>query len=348
MSNATGRTDVDRYERELAIRFQVPHAVAVSSGTAALRLALVALGIGSGDEVLVPALAPASSVAPVLDVGARPVFVDCGPSGAGLDLEDLEAKITVLSKAVLLVHQWGRTGDACRTVEFAGTHGLRVIEDASQAIGTTIDGAPAGTLGDIGCFSTRAGNLLNSGEGGFLLTHDIEFAGACRTLRQHGQDPATATTTPALPGNSYRLADPLAAIARAKLADLDETLRDQARRTLLLTKHLLGTSGLVIPHATGPESWNGHSLLAHLDMPAPREFCAHLAVRGVPNSVGTYGLTSADQVPAFSAYVEQPCLRARAVVDTMLAISLPAKVTEDHVRQIATTVVNEARRWSPA
>ncbi|MGO1052958.1 DegT/DnrJ/EryC1/StrS family aminotransferase [Crossiella sp. CA198] len=348
MSDPAGRAEVDRYERELAARYQVPQSVAVSSGTAAIHLALIALGIGPGDEVLVPALAPLSSVAPVLYVGARPVFVDCGPSGAGLDLADLEAKITVQSKAVLLVHEWGRTGDAYRTVEFAGGHGLRVIEDASQAIGTTIDGTPAGTLGDIGCFSTRAGNLLDTGEGGFLLTHDTEFAGACRTLRQHGQDPATATTSPAVLGYSYRLASSAAAIGRTRLAGLDETLRDQARRTALLTEHLSGAPGLIILYAAGPESWNGHSLLAHLDVSDPREFCAYLAVRGVPNSIGTYGLTSADQVPAFGAYVEQPCLRARTVVDTMLAIRLPAEVTEDQVREIATTVVSEARQWNPA
>ncbi|MCO1575856.1 DegT/DnrJ/EryC1/StrS family aminotransferase [Crossiella sp. SN42] len=326
----------------------MPEAVAVSSGTAAIHLALTVLGIGPGAEVLVPALAPASSVAPVLYVGARPVFVDCGPSGVGLDLADLEAKITVQSAAVLLVHQWGRTGDAGRAVEFAGARGLRVIEDATQAIGTTIDDTPAGTLGDIGCFSTREGNLLDSGEGGFLLTHEAEIAHTCRVLRQHGQEPATATTAPAAVGFSYRLADPLVAAARLQLARLKDRLRARARQTALLSETLRDVADLVIPHDQGPETWNGHSMLAHVGLPNPREFSACLAARGVPNSIGTHGLISADQVPAFADYVQQPCLRARTVVNTMLAISLPADATEEQVRELAATVAGEARQWRPA
>ncbi|MGO1053712.1 DegT/DnrJ/EryC1/StrS family aminotransferase [Crossiella sp. CA198] len=335
------------YEAELADFFGMPHAVAVASGTAALHCGLLALGIGPGDEVLVPALAPVSSIAPVCYVGAVPVFVDCGPSGAGLDLEDLRAKITVKTRAVLLVHHWGRTGDVYRTVELAGSHGLRVIEDATHAVGTRTDDLYAGTLGDLGCFSTRDGNLLWSGEGGFLLTHNEEFAEQCRMLRKHGLD-ATAQGQPlTAAGYSYRLAEPLAAIARTNLARLTPALREHRRASQLLSGLLRDVPGLTLIHEEGPELWNQHSPLLRIDLGQPREFSAYLStMHGVATSVGSHRLTAADQAPVFAEYVRQPCLRARAVVDTTLAVSLSVRSTDEELHELAATVHRAALHWN--
>ncbi|MCK2237421.1 MULTISPECIES: DegT/DnrJ/EryC1/StrS aminotransferase family protein [unclassified Crossiella] len=342
-------SQVDRYEVELARFFHAPHAVAAASGTAALHCGLNVLGIGIGDEVLVPAVAPMSSIAPVCYVGAVPVFVDCGPSGAGVDLEDLEAKITVRTRALLLVHQWGRTGDLCRIVELAGARGLRVIEDATHAVGTRIDEAYAGTFGDVGCFSTHDGNLLWSGEGGFLLTHDEGLAEQCRHLRSHGASTTERGRSLSAVGFSYRLAEPLAVIARTNLANLAEVLGERQRATELLTDLLRDVPGLTISAPDGPERWNGHSPLLRIGLERPREFSAYLSTtHGVANSIGSHRLTAADQAPAFVEHVRrrQPCLRARAVVDTTLAISLVENTTEDDLHQIAATVRGEAVRWN--
>ncbi|MBP2477623.1 dTDP-4-amino-4,6-dideoxygalactose transaminase [Crossiella equi] len=347
MSDLTHAGEVDLYERELAAWFRVPQAVGVSTGSAALHLALTALGIGHGDEVLVPALAPPSSIMPVIRAGARPVFVDCGPTGAGLDLADVADKITAKSRAMMLVHLWGRTGDAHGAVEIAGDHGLRVIEDATHAVGTIIDDTPAGTLGDAGCVSTRQGNLLDSGTGGFLLIHDPALAQKCRALRERGHALANADTPSAAVGYEYRLAGSLAAVARAHLTRLPEKLRNHAWRTARLTEHLHECPELALSPATGPESWNGHSALAYLKMLRPRSFSVHLDRHGITNSVGSHSLVSADQLPIFEPYVDLPCLRARVVFDTTLAIS-PPPVSDERLREIAATVARAACDWPPA
>lgn len=155
MPNPVAACQVSRYETELTRCFGVPNAVAVASGTAALHCALASCGIGPGDEVLVPAVSVVMSVAPVCYLGAQPVFVDCGPSGADFSYEDLAAKVTTRTKAVVPVYLWGRAGDPARLADFAAEHGLQMIEDACQAHGTLVRGRLAGTFGTSAAFPPR-------------------------------------------------------------------------------------------------------------------------------------------------------------------------------------------------
>jgi perosamine synthetase len=346
MPDPSGSAHVTALEHELAARFGVGHAVAVASGTAALHTALKVLAVGQGDDVLVPALSVVMSVASVVHAGARPIFVDCGPDGTDFDYNDLTAKVTAATKAVLPVHLWGRAGDAARLARWANEHDVDVIEDACQAQGTDIDGRPAGTSGAIGCFSMKDGKVLWCGEGGYLLTDREDYAAAARSLRSHGQPPLPPGYPPQV-GHNYRLAEPLAVIARANLARFDQLLRHRQAQTNLMRDQLLNTAGIEIPPPPAGLRWNGYSFLATVNLPSPRAFCEHLARQGVPNSVGTFRLQPTDRRPEFARYAGAPCRNAAAAVERTLAVVLTDHDDEQRITSYAQTIAREAHHWRP-
>ena len=340
--------EATRLEADLADRFEIAHAVVLSSGTAALHCALIAAGIGPGDEVLVPTISVAMSVAPILYVGARPVFVDCASDGSGLDYDDFAAKITPRSRAVIAVHLWGRTGgDPNRLSAEAARHGLLVVEDACQAHGTRYNGRLLGTIGDIGCLSLRDGKILSAGEGGVLLTNDDGVAGVCRALRTHWQTPPAGSTPGSRLGYNYRLAEPLALLARTNLARFDDLLGIRRRQSALLASLVDRTPGLSVLQPGPREDWNAYSPLLRVELPRPRQFCQHLAELGVPNSVGTFGLVPCHRRPPFaSTDAPADCPNAERIVDSTLAVVLGERDTNDRITGYAETIVQEAGRWA--
>jgi dTDP-4-amino-4,6-dideoxygalactose transaminase len=344
MPDPAAMHQVSQYENELARHFGVAHAVAVASGTAALHCALTACGVGPGDEVLVPALSVVMSAAPVIYAGARPVFADCDPSGTGFSYDDLAAKVTGRTRAIIPVYMWGRAGDPARLAAFAAARGLKVIEDACQAHGTRAGGRLAGTHGDLGCFSTKDGKLLWSGEGGFILTGDPGLAGHCRAVRSHWQTPPAGEAPLSRLGFNYRLAEPLAAIARANLARFDELLARRRHQTRLLSALLAGVPGISV--LNGDQDWNGYAPLARLSLPRPREFCEHLAALGVASSVGTYHLTACDQRPMFAAYSRLPCPAAASFIESLLAVVVTDHDDDERIHRYADTITQEAARWA--
>ncbi|HEX9358516.1 MAG TPA: aminotransferase class I/II-fold pyridoxal phosphate-dependent enzyme [Streptosporangiaceae bacterium] len=331
------------FEAELAGWFGTRHAVAVSSGTAALHTALAALGIGDGDEVLLPAVSVVMSAAPVVYTGARPVFADCAPDG-DIDYRDLDAKLSRATRAILPVHLWGRASDMPRLMRFAARRGLHVVEDACQAYGTVVGGRLAGTFGDIGCFSLKDGKILSCGEGGFLLTNDDRAAANARAFRTHWQAPPPGQAALARLGCNYRLAEPLAVIARGNLSRIEHLLAQRAHQALLLASLLDQTPGLQAAVHPG-DRWNGHAPLFRVTLPRPRAFCERLARAGVPNSVGTFGLVPAGQQPAFSAYRPATCPAAARLIDTTLAVVVTARDSDERIRAFADLIDREARQW---
>lgn len=331
-----------KYEEELAAFFGGGEAIAVSSGTAALHCALAASGIGPGDEVLLPALSVVMSAAPVTYTGATPVFFDCTPDGTDASYEDLAAKITSLTRALMPVYLWGRTNGAARLAAFAASRGLLVIEDACQAIGSRPGGRLAGTLGDAGCFSTKDGKLLWSGEGGIIRTADPALASRCRAYRTHWQDPPPGQAPLSALGNNYRLAEPLAAIARANLARFPALLERRRQQTRLLSGLISAAPGIRVLPAE-PE-WNGYAPLARVGLPRPREFSRHLAGLGVPNSTGTYHLVSCDQRPMFTSRYPS-CPNAAAFLDSLLAVVVTDRDDDKQICRYADIITTEAAAW---
>jgi dTDP-4-amino-4,6-dideoxygalactose transaminase len=233
--------EVEGFERAFAEFCDVGHAVGVASGTDALILALKALGIGPGDEVITVSHTAVATAAAILAAGATPVLVDVEEVCMTLDPAALDATVTPRSKAVIAVHLYGQAADLDPIVGFARRHRLAVIEDCAQASGGRYRRRRLGSIGDIGCFSFYpTKNLGAIGDGGVVLTREPKIAERVRRLRQYGWDDARQTHEAGL---NSRL-DPLqAAILQAKLPHLDT---DNARRSTIAQRYERGLRGLPI------------------------------------------------------------------------------------------------------
>jgi dTDP-4-amino-4,6-dideoxygalactose transaminase len=215
---------VAAFERAFADYVGVRHAVAVNSGTAALHVALLAHGIGAGDEVIVPAFSFAATANTVLHAGARPVFVDVRDDDFGIDVDDVPAAITERTRAVVGVHLYGQPCNVEALQALCERRGLVLIEDAAQAVGAALGGRPAGSFG-TGCFSFYATKNLQTGEGGTITTNDDAGADHARLLRSQGERERYVTEEL---GYNYRMTEIAAALGLAQMPKLEE--RNNQRR----------------------------------------------------------------------------------------------------------------------
>ncbi|RZU50150.1 dTDP-4-amino-4,6-dideoxygalactose transaminase [Krasilnikovia cinnamomea] len=275
---------VTAFEQEIAERCGVAHAVATSSGTAALHLALMALGVGTGDLVAVPTLTFAATANAVAYTGAEPVFVDVDPHTGNIDPELLATLCTELERtgrrlgAVLPVDLYGRCADYDELLPLCDRYGVPVIEDAAEALGSTYRGRPAGSLGRAAVLSFNGNKIMTTSGGGMLLSDDAALADRCRYLSTQARQPVAHYEHVDI-GYNYRLSNLLAALGRAQLQRLDgmiarrRTLRDGYAKLFAATDgvRLLGaddagancwlTSIVVDPTRTG---WTAADLAGHL------------------------------------------------------------------------------------
>jgi dTDP-4-amino-4,6-dideoxygalactose transaminase len=236
--------NVTALEQEVAAYLGVRHGVGVASGTDALVIALRALGIGPHDEVIVPAYTFFATAGAVMMVGARPVFVDIDPHTFCLSIEQVAARITPKTKAIIPVHLYGHPVDMTPLLDIAHAHGLKVIEDNAQAFGAEYGGRKTASLADIGClsfFPTK--NLGGYGDGGMVVTNDDDLAGRLRMLRAHGW---RKKYFPEMLGYNSRLDELQAAILRVKLQYVD-TWNDRRRAIASRYTGRLSRIGIVTP-----------------------------------------------------------------------------------------------------
>jgi perosamine synthetase len=189
--NANHSSYINRFEEEFAEYVGAEFAMATSSCSGALHLSLLSLGIGPGDEVIVPDITWVATASAVRYVGAKPVFADIDPKSWTIDCESLRSKITHKTRAIIPVHLYGFGADMLQVVEIAREFGIYVIEDAAPAIGTQIGLKKAGTFGDFGCYSFQGAKLLVTGEGGMLVTDNDELMAKARKIQDHGRRPGT-------------------------------------------------------------------------------------------------------------------------------------------------------------
>ncbi len=219
--------EVEAFEREMAEWLGAGHPVAVSSGTAALHLAVVAAGIGVSDEVLVPAHTFIATAWGPAYVGARPVLCDVLPESGLIDLEDAARRVTSRTRAIMPVHLYGQTVDMDSVSAFAKAHDLIVIEDAAQSIGAAWRGRQTSTMGDFGCISFYPGkNLGAAGEGGLVVARDAALAGKLKSLRNHGQRERYVHDEI---GYNYRMDGLQAVVLRHKLRRLRDWTEERRR-----------------------------------------------------------------------------------------------------------------------
>jgi len=219
-------SEVNAFEAEVAAYLGARHAIGVSSGTDALLVAMMALELGPGDEVIVPTYSFFATAGCVTRTGARPVLVDIDPVTCNLDVQAVRRALTPRTRAIVPVHLYGQAADMTPLLALAREHGVSVIEDAAQAIGATLDGRSLGTLGDFGCFSFYPSkNLGAAGDAGLVTVQDDALAVRVRMLRVHG---AQRTYHHEKVGGNFRMAAIQAAVLRVKLRHLEAWT--QARR----------------------------------------------------------------------------------------------------------------------
>ena len=240
--------EVEGFEAAFAEYCEAHHAVGVGSGTAALHLALMACGVGTGDEVITTPHTFIATAEAISHAGARPVFVDIDPATYNLDPALVESAIGPHTKAIVPVHLYGRPADMDGVLAVARRHGLRVIEDAAQAHGARYHGRCVGPLGDAGCFSFYPGKNLGAyGDGGMVVTNDPDVAARVRMLRDHGRVDKYAHQ---IIGYGERLDALQAAVLRVKLPHLD-AWNDRRGRAAQRYRDLLASAPIGLPNEPG-------------------------------------------------------------------------------------------------
>ena len=237
--------EVEQFESEAAAVAGARFGIGMSSGTDAILVALMALGIGPGDEVICPSFTFFATAGCIVRVGARPVFADSCPECFNIDPAGIEPLITPRTKAIIPVHLFGQAADMDPVLEIARRHGLAVVEDAAQAFGAVYRGRPVGSLGDFGTisfFPTK--NLGALGDAGLVVTNDEPLAEKARLLRNHG---ASRRYFHSLVGGNFRLDAVQAALLRVKLPHLAEYTAQRQRHFAEYNRALAGHDGVVVP-----------------------------------------------------------------------------------------------------
>ncbi len=239
------------YERVLAEWFGVKHAIAVSSGTSALHIALAAFGIGPGDEVIVPPYTFVASDTAVLEQNAIPIFADIDPVTLTLDPEDIARRITPRTKAIIPVTISGTLVDMDPIMELARKHNLWVLEDACQSLGAKYKGKMVGTIGDVGVFSSITGKIINTGEGGFVITNNTDLYekmwGFQDFARKKSLGPASKYHW-GLPCTNYRITNMQAAIGIQQVKRAWDMIHKRTENAEYLRSLLADVPGIVLPH----------------------------------------------------------------------------------------------------
>jgi perosamine synthetase len=318
------------YESALSEWFQVPHAVSVSSGAAALSTAFAVLNIGEGDEVILPPTCPLCTVYPILALGAVPRFCDTEAGGFGLSIEDVHALAGPRTRAIVEVPMWGYPTDLPVLEEVARELGIPLVLDLAHAHGSRLHGRDLAQYGTASCFSTHDRKPLSTGEGGFLLFHDPELAEAARRYSRYGYLDGVHF------GVNLKLSPVQAALGRHRLGALSDQIalrrRNADRIRSALDRGPL--EELLIPPDAQP---NYYAMLLRLPPASAGRIIDDLDSRGVPSDVKRYGCKPLYHFPICEPY-RRHCGNAERLLGSVTTIPTHHSLTEDDVDYIASTV----------
>ena len=267
------------------------HAAAVSSATTGLHLALVALGVQPGDEVVIPGFSFPATANAVIQQGATPVFVDIDEATFNLDPVLLDAAITDRTRAIMPVHAFGLCADMDAINAVAARHDLPVLEDAACALGGTYGGRHAGTLGTAGVYSFHPRKIITTAEGGMITTDDDELAKRISVLRAHGAVRGELYMEFVEAGFNYRLSDVHAAIGLAQMTRIDDIVSGRRRAAAELTSRVSGIEGVQVPTEPTGTAHTFQSYVVLLDDGIDRdEVIRRMRTRDIETTLGTYGM----------------------------------------------------------
>lgn len=291
---------VQAFEGLIGRRHASKYALATTSCTAALHLSILALGLEQGDEVIVPAFTWVTSAHCVEYVGAKVVFADVDLSTFNLDPAAVEAAITPKTKAIVVVHLFGKAAPMHELKDIANRHGLKIIEDAACAIGTRHDGQPVGAIGDLGCFSFHPRKVITTGEGGMVTTNNPELAERVKWFRNHGATGPTFGADPSKPytmstfevlGYNLRLSDIQAAVGVAQVDKLDGLLAERRRLALRYSELLTGIAKFIVPTDDAGHTYQSYVIRLHdYDRECRNSIMEHLAVKDIQTRPGTHAV----------------------------------------------------------
>jgi perosamine synthetase len=329
----------DRFEKAFAEYLGVRHAISLPSCTSAIHLSLLALGVGSGDEVIVPDVTWIASAAPVTYVGATTVFADIDPETWCLSAESFEACITPRTKAVIPVDLYGNVPDYDTLHAIAKRHNVAIIEDAAEAIGSEYHNAKAGSLGDTGVFSFHGSKTLTTGEGGMLVTNLDDIRQRVMQLRDHGRPPGDRMFFNTEVAYKYKMSSLQAALGLAQLERVEELIDRKRRIFSWYQKRLAGLAGVTLNHeppGTKNTYWMVTVLWSEkfgLDKPKLMQL---LTEKGIDSRPFFHPLSN---IPAYENSEQARRARARNTVSYGLAprgINLPSglNLTEEKVKYV--------------
>lgn len=359
-------SEVPALEAAMARLHGVAHAVACSSGTAAIHLAVAGLGLEPGDEVITSPISDFGSVAPILACNAVPVFADVDPVTGNLDPAEVASAIGPRTRAILAVHLFGAAAPAAELRALADKHGLVLLEDCAQAwLTRTGEDRLAGTTGAAGCFSLQQWKHITCGDGGLVVTDDADLAGRMRLFADKGWPRQTGRHHVSF-GVNYRMTELQAAVAGAQLTKLPGVLAARRRLAARLVAAVADLPGLTVPHDVDRHAWWLFPLVLDPDAGQDNhEFAAGLTEAGIPARAGylaeglhcapalttapvygtsRYPLTSppADRVPR---YGRGTCPNAERLIDaTLVVVDWNERYTDEHVDVIARAVTDVVGR----
>jgi len=333
---------VIQFEHEIKKYLNIKHAVVVSSGTAALHLSLLALDIGPGDEVIVPAFSFPATANVVEAIGAKVVFIDIKLEDFCIDVTLIEAAITDRTKAIMPVHEFGQSADMTPILRLAKKHNLKIVEDAACALGCEYNNQKVGTFGELGCFSFHPRKAITTGEGGVVVTNSDQFAVTVRSLRNHGISNINNSINFLYAGINYRMTDFQAVLGIDQLIHIDS---DIAKREKLAKLYYEGFEQLdwfqlcekFENRKNVFQTYHG-LVLNNQDRNA---VIANLMSHGIESNIGAYAIHMIDYYKSkynFSA-IQYP--NAKIAFENGLALPIGNHINQENVSQ----VINALLKW---
>ncbi len=322
---------VQKFEDEFSAFTDTRHAISVANGTVALHVALVALDIGPGDEVVVPDLTFAATINAVLHCGATPVIVDVDPRTWCMNIEAVRAACSERTRAIIPVHLYGRPAEIGPIVRFARERNIAVVEDCAEAIGARYQGRVVGRFGDVACFSFFANKIVTCGEGGMCVTDSDALARSLRVLRDHGMTPNRFYWHDRV-GYNYRLTNIQAAIGQAQLWRIDDTLARNRAIAAMYRDAMGGIPDLRFPPPL-PDDCEPVVWLTSVQVPADRRLAIQQAAYEARIELRPF-FHPLSAMPPYERF-GRPCPHAQALAATGLNLPTSRAVDEQVVERVA-------------
>jgi perosamine synthetase len=332
---------MEAFEQALAAFVGVPHAIAVSSGTAGLHLCIKALGIGEGDEVIVPSFTFIAAANAIRYERAHPVFVDIDAESLNMSPASIEQAITPKTRAILVVHTFGRPAEMAAIMEIANRHQLLVIEDACEAIGATCEGHEAGSFGDAAVFAFYPNKQITTGEGGMVVTRRPELAERIRALRNQGRYDSADWLQHAEVGYNYRLSEINCALGLAQLKRIEPILQQREKVARQYRQSLAEISGLILPATDVPNtriSWFVYVVRLDASFTEADRDSIITTLTSAGIGCGRY-FAPIHMQPSYSAWRNSAALPVtEAQASRTIALPFFNRITEDEIAQVSDTL----------